>query len=160
MSYLENGKEIYAFVKSLIALRREHPVLRQEKELRMLDYGACGYPDISYHGEAPWKPDLSHYSRQLGVMYCGKYACKAKNVPDDFFYVAYNMHWEPCSFALPKLPKDMEYKVLLTADEDGVLLNEEKTGVTLSGRCICVFVSVPAKAGKGDGTEREDKTRK
>ena len=156
----ENGKEIYGFVKALIALRKEHPVLRQEKELRMMDYGACGYPDVSYHGEAPWKPDLSHYSRQLGVMYCGKYACKAKNVPDDFFYIAYNMHWEPCSFALPKLPKGMEYKLLLTGEENGVVLNAEKTDVTLPGRCICVFVSTVVTAEKKAVAEKENKTRK
>lgn len=144
----EAGKEIYAFVKGLIALRKEHPVLRQEKELRMLDYGACGYPDVSYHGEAPWKPDLSYYSRQLGVMYCGKYAYKAKMEPDDFFYIAYNMHWEPCSFALPKLPKELGYKVLMTSDEGSVLVDEENMVVTLSGRCICLFISEPCKTGK------------
>lgn len=135
------GIEIHDFVKQLIALRKAHPVLRQEKEVRMLDYKACGYPDVSYHGASPWKPDLSFYGRQIGIMYCGKYASKEKEDADDFFYIAYNMHWEPYRFALPKLPKGMTFELLLCSDTDGVLTDKEQACVILPGRCICVFSS-------------------
>ena len=139
---LESGKEIYAFVKELIALRREHPVLHQGRELRLMDYGACGYPDVSYHGEAPWKPDTSVYSRQVGIMYCGKYVNKGRNTPDDFFYAAYNMHWEPHSFALPKLPKDMHWECCIASLPDAVAQPmEESVSVMIPGRCICLFIS-------------------
>lgn len=147
---LETGREIFDFTKALIAIRKMHPVLRQEKELRLIDYGACGYPDASYHGEAPWKPDISNYSRQLGVMYCGKYAYRERNKPDDFFYVAYNMHWETHRFALPRLPKDMRWELCITADKDTEkeLADWEGTEVDLPGRCICLFRSVKETASK------------
>ena len=109
-----------------------------------MDYGACGYPDLSYHGEAPWKPDTASYSRQLGVMYCGKYVYKDKRTPDDSFYVAYNMHWEPHSFAMPKLPKGQKWQICMTTDE-AVCSKESGQGqftAVIPPRCICLFISV------------------
>lgn len=146
---LDSNKELYAFVKELIALRKEHPVLHQSRELRLMDYGACGYPDVSYHGEAPWKPDTSVYSRQVGIMYCGKYVSKAGNTPDDFFYAAYNMHWEPHSFALPKLPKNMHWETCIASLSDVTAQSlEESASVTIPGRCICLFISREDAPGK------------
>lgn len=139
---LESGKEIYSFIKELIALRREHPVLHQSREVRLMDYGACGYPDVSYHGEAPWKPDTSVYSRQVGIMYCGKYASKDRNISDDFFYAAYNMHWESHSFALPKLPKNMHWEHCIASWSDVAAQSlKECAYVSIPGRCICLLIS-------------------
>lgn len=140
---METKKEIYEFTKELIALRKAHPVLRQEKEVRLMDYGACGYPDASYHGEVPWKPDTAGYSRQLGVMYCGLYAYRDKRTPDDFFYVAYNMHWEPHRYAMPNLPRKMQWKLCMAADgrvEDNSL-KETQQEIEVPARCICLFKS-------------------
>ena len=39
-----------------------------------MDYAACGYPDLSYHGQSAWKPRTEGYFRYIGQMYCGKYA--------------------------------------------------------------------------------------
>lgn len=154
---LESGKELYAFTKELIALRKEHPVLHQSRELRLMDYGACGYPDVSYHGEAPWKPDTSVYSRQVGIMYCGKYARKDRNTPDDFFYAAYNMHWESHSFALPKLPKNMHWEYCITSWPDAVDKSlGESVSVAIPGRCICLFISREDSLQK----ERENRSGK
>lgn len=141
---LESNHAMFDFVKELIALRKAHPVLRQEKELRLMDYGACGYPDLSYHGEAPWKPETASYSRQLGVMYCGKYAYRDKKTPDDFFYMAYNMHWESHPFALPKLPKELRWQMGVTTDEHAEFAEDETGQVTVCvpPRCICLFYSV------------------
>ena len=146
----ESNKELHAFVKELISLRRAHPVLRQSREVRLMDYGACGYPDASYHGEAPWKPDTSVYSRQVGIMYCGKYANKARNTPDDFFYAAYNMHWEPHSFALPRLPKNMRWEYCVSSRPEDVSLPEEgSSSVMVPDRCICLFIGREDTGEKG-----------
>lgn len=153
---LESGKEIYAFVKELIALRREHPVLHQSRELRLMDYGACGYPDVSYHGEAPWKPDTSVYSRQVGIMYCGKYANKGRNTSDDFFYAAYNMHWEPHSFVLPKLPKNIHWERCIASLPDVEVQSlEESASVTIPGRCICLLISREDRTGMKIESEKD-----
>ena len=42
----------------------------------MMDFISCGYPDLSFHGETAWRPQIENYSRQLGVMYCGLYGEK------------------------------------------------------------------------------------
>lgn len=142
----ESNCTLFSFVKELIAFRKEHPVFRQEKELRLIDYGACGYPDLSYHGEAPWKPDTAGYSRQLGVLYCGKYVQKAKHTPDDFFYVAYNMHWESYTFALPKLPKGFDWKLHTASDEAACIATDaEQPVLTAPPRSICVLIGTDRK---------------
>ncbi len=148
---LDTKKEIFDFTQKLILLRKEHPVLRQEKELRMMDYGACGYPDLSYHGEVPWKPNTSGYSRQLGIMYCGKYAYKDKKTPDDFFYVVYNMHWEEHDFAMPNLPKGMSWELCMTSENDTLQLRdvEEQLKIRMPERCICLFKSKEIKQKGG-----------
>ena len=112
---LNSNKEIYSFMKKLIAFRKEHGELHQKKPLRMMDYKSCGYPDLSYHGEFPWKPDTTAYSRQLGMMYCGRYGEEGTEKQDEFLYVAYNLHWEPHEFALPRLPKDKKWKTVLSS---------------------------------------------
>ncbi|MBQ9134694.1 MAG: hypothetical protein IJX66_01215 [Lachnospiraceae bacterium] len=154
------GKEIFAFTKEVIALRKKHPVFCQEKELRLSDYKAVGCPDISYHGEEAYKPDTSAESRQFGILYCGEYGQGSEKVPDDYFYVAYNMHWETKKFALPKLPKGLHWELILTSDEsmknteDGGAIQsaentklsravlKDKKSIELPGRSIGVYKSI------------------
>ncbi len=112
---INSNKEIYSFMKKLIAFRKEHGELHQKMPLRMMDYKSCGYPDLSYHGEFPWKPDTTAYSRQLGMMYCGRYGEEGTEKQDEFLYVAYNLHWEPHEFVLPRLPKDKKWKTVLSS---------------------------------------------
>jgi glycogen operon protein len=134
-SNLERYEDIYQFNLSLIYLRKHHPILRQPAEMRIMDYLSCGYPDLSYHGVAPWKPDLHKSSRHVGVMYCGKYA------DDNTFYLAVNMHWEPHTFLLPKLPKELHWEqILATVGEGSRIVGEE--GCKVPGRSITIFMSV------------------
>ena len=112
------NKYIFDFYKYVIHLRKNHPIFRRSEEFRCIDYVACGYPDISFHGTKAWFPDTSNYSRVLGMMLCGKYAPINKRKSDDFFYLAFNMHWEPHSYDLPKLPKEMHWKVLIDTAEN------------------------------------------
>lgn len=158
---LESHREIFAFVKELSAIRKAHPVLRQDREIRLMDYGACGYPDASYHGAAPWKPDTASYSRQLGIMYCGKYVRKDRINHDDFFYVAYNLHWEPYEFALPKLPKGMRWELCAASEAAREKETEEaeesrQQRVVLSGRSICVFIGKMKEGSKEKKIGRKD----
>lgn len=114
---LDRNQEIYQFVKTLIRIRAEHPVFRRAGEGKMMDTLSCGYPDISYHSEEVWRPVIDNYNRHIAIMYCGKYAAKTEQQEDDFFYVAYNMHWIAHEFALPNLPRGKKWTVLLTTDE-------------------------------------------
>ena len=73
-------------------------MLRKGGDLRSADYLGVGCPDFSIHGEAPWFPQYDSYRRQIGFLYCGKFAGKTA---DRDVYVLFNMHWEPHTFALP-----------------------------------------------------------
>ena len=85
-----------------------------KKEATLLDGKSCGYPDISYHSENAWYPQMDTHIRHVGTLLCGYYAGEGGN--DDFFYIATNMHWEEHCFALPKLPKDMEWRYCMDTD--------------------------------------------
>lgn len=118
-SLKKDNTDIFEFVKTLIKLRKEHPIFHPADQLRVLDYLSCGYPDVSYHGEMAWFPKFENYNRHIGIMYCGQYAKKISGEKDDFFYIAYNMHWEIHRFALPKLPKKMQWYPLISTKQNG-----------------------------------------
>ncbi|MEG1901367.1 MAG: alpha-amylase [Clostridium sp.] len=142
-------QELFEFVQYAIAFRQRHPVFHKAEEPRVIDYLACGHPDVSYHGVKAWCPEFENFRRQLGIMYCGEYDKKADGTPDDYFFVAYNMHWEPHEFALPKLPKELVWYVAFDTDDDinnGIykegeeLFLEEQKQFMVPPRSIVVFV--------------------
>lgn len=143
---LEKNRELFEYVRKLIRIRKDHPILHKERELRLMDYISCGYPDLSYHATKAWQPDMGNYSRHIGLMYCGKYARKGRDEEDDFFYVAMNMHWEAHEFALPLLPKEQEWCMLLdtagweiTDSNERPLADQQTTKV--EPRRIQVYIS-------------------
>lgn len=116
----EKNTEILEFTKGLLSFRKAHPILHMPEEMRLMDYKSCGYPDLSYHGEKAWYPDFGTYGRHLGIMYCGLYADRGNGRPDDFIYLAYNMHWDKQAFALPALPEGYMWRVAADTDADGI----------------------------------------
>lgn len=135
------SKELLEFTRFLLKLRKEHPVLRQEAECKVLDSMGCGYPDISYHGTEAWRPDMTYISRMVGIMLWGQYA---KPKEDASFYIAYNMHWEKHELALPKLQKGMKWsKVYDTAKEGEQETSEEENTILVCGRCVSLYCAVP-----------------
>lgn len=150
-------EELESFTQSLIAFRKGNKILHMKEELKVMDSIGCGYPDISYHGQEAWRPDLGYVSRLINIFLCGKYAGEK----EPFLYIACNMHWEAHELALPKLPKNLIWKrVLSTEAEETVLgmqkVQEEKRQVKesrkqrnqplyrcdqnrIGGRSICVY---------------------
>ena len=78
----EKNGDFLDFVRAAVRLRREHPVLHLPGEMTMLDYIACGYPDLSYHGREAWRLSVERTSREAGLMYCGSYARIGKKRED------------------------------------------------------------------------------
>ncbi len=159
-------KEITAFVRMLIKLRTSHPILHPEREFRIMDYASCGFPDLSYHGDMAWSPKFDNHLRHIGVMICGKYARLSRTTEDNSFYIAYNMHWENHTFALPKLPKGLAWTIaFMTCDENaGVIvhktLDKDRTSVTVPDRTILVLISEKAPdARSGENEERTKEKR-
>ena len=125
------NKDMFNFVKRIIKIRKEHPILHLDKQFRMMDYISCGYPDMSYHGTKAWYPDFSNYSRVIGILISGDYPVvkttrntkkiSSKKTKDNYFYFAYNMHWESHVFELPKLPNGYVWKILVDTSDEGIL---------------------------------------
>ena len=132
----EKEKTFFEYVKRLIALRKEYPVLHSDKQLLGVDKSSCGVPDVSYHGEEAWQIPKQPSSKQLGVYYHGEDGSDC--------FVAYNMHTEEKLFALPALGKKKEwYRVFSTADEQGTteeMLEKNQKGTMVEGRTIVMFV--------------------
>ena len=88
-------------------------------------------------------------------MYCGKYAKTPQGGEDSFLYVAMNMHWEPQKLAFPKLPKGMEWNLVLATEkaEDTLTVQEkeeqsrEQTGI-IAPRSIAVYEGVVMAASQ------------
>lgn len=166
---LEANRELFEFTKQVIAFRKRHPVFHMPKEPAGIDYLVCGHPDVSYHGVKAWCPEFENFRRQLGIMYCGDYAKKPDGSSDDFFFTAYNMHWEPHEFALPKLPRGMKWHLAFNTDDrekNGIYTEgeepclEEQKQFLVPSRSIVVFIGLKdpdlEKNGKKSG-KRTDK---
>lgn len=151
---LHTHRDLFEFVKYTIEFRQRHPVFHKAEEPRVMDYLACGHPDVSYHGVKAWCPEFENFRRQLGIMYCGEYDKRADGLPDDYFFVAYNTHWEPHEFALPKLPKGLLWHVAFNTDDDsrnGIyregeeLYLEEQKQYMVPSRSTVVFAGLRQK---------------
>ncbi len=110
-----------------------------------MDYIACGYPDLSYHGRNAWSPQTEEYYRHIGIMLCGIYekSCEAgRETADTFLYLAFNMHWESHKLALPRLPKGMKWETAFGTErrEQGDRCEAELMR-SIPPRSITVFVS-------------------
>jgi isoamylase len=157
------GNIIFNYVKDFIRLKKSHPILHNPGELKILDYIGCGYPDLSYHGKAAWRPELESYSRHAGAMYCGFYAKNRNGENDDFFYIAYNMHWTPHTFALPNLPKGMAWYLLTDTGKDGKIeatheAETEQQHVDVEPRTIRIYISKQEEGASVNSQQQYDKS--
>lgn len=114
-SLLEKNADLFNFASRMIAFRKNHPVLRPVSHAQYRDYVGSGFPDISWHGQHAWAPDLSGSSRTLAVLFCGKHA-RNGSVKDESVYVAMNMHWETHAFELPGLGEGEAWHVFANTD--------------------------------------------
>ncbi len=115
---LETEKELFVFVKGLIALRKNCPVLYPKNEMTGTDVTGCGVPDVSFHGEEAWRVQADRTSRQLGVYYNGA------DTNGKACFVAYNMHWLEHELAIPNLPGQKEW-CIAASTEKGILESPE-----------------------------------
>lgn len=135
------GKAIYDYTCSLITFRKAHKILHIDEPLRLVDYKAYSYPDLSYHGEMAWYPRFDENVRHIGLLYCGKYAKNSDGREDSFIYIAFNMHWEEKSFGLPALPKGKKWQCVLDTDLSTKQDCEYKESFSIAGRSVKVLVS-------------------
>ena len=103
---LERNQEMFRFFQYMIRFRREHRVVRAASE-----GGACGFPDVSFHGVTPWhEGSFGGHERYVGVMFSGWERDSGAQV----VYVGSNAWWEDLEVTLPELPASMSWE--LSAD--------------------------------------------
>ncbi len=123
---LDKNRDIYEFLRGLIKLRKEHPILRPKKSLTGSDRRMTGLPDISFHGSGAWRVDYEPYRRQLGICLNGDYAERTDETSDDCFYIGMNMHWESHISYLPKLPAKKRWYLLTDTSDPASEVDETK----------------------------------
>jgi len=111
-SLVDKNPDFLRFVTRCIAFRKQHPALRNTTHFRNQDYVGSGYADISWHGVHAWNADWSSDSRILAFLLCGKHA-RGGTTPDDYIYVAMNMHWEAHTFEIPSLRDGRVWRVFV-----------------------------------------------
>ena len=98
---LDKNKDLFTFVRKLIAFRMEHPVLRAREF--SFGYNGTGYPDLSFHGLTPWEHDWNSETLTVACLWAEDHE-KYKTGQDAFLYLAVNAHWEDHVFRLPVIP--------------------------------------------------------
>jgi len=141
----KKNAELVDFWKMLADFRRKHLILRPKKELRLMDYIGCGYPDLSYHGQNAWQPQTDPGFYHVGMMFCERYAKSYAKDENGFIYLALNMHWENHRLALPRLPKGLEWeRAFSTEAEERARDEAPEEGLLrqVAPRSIAMYVAV------------------
>ena len=154
ISYLDwedrkKNKELYEFTRSLLELRRAHPVLHGRYAKKMYDYISCGAPDASFHGEQAWNQSFANYNRHFAVLYSGSYERNANGRNDCDFYIAYNMHWTGHRFHPPKPPRGNKWEICLSSGEgkEAGIYDPEKNELAVYQRSIAILMTAADRAG-------------
>lgn len=143
----KDATEILEWTKLMIRIRKKYGILHSQHRLTQSDSLSYGYPDVSFHGSNAWYADMYNYCRQIGIMYSDTYSDKSSR---NLIYLAYNMHWESYSLALPKIDGECGFKVIAATDNslDSVYIDREARKVTIPPRSMAVLV--------GEYKERKD----
>lgn len=102
-SRLEEFKEIHDFVRHMIQLRKEHPILR-----KMTKPSSCQFPEISVHNGTPFNASTDYKTKLIGIMYAGR---NEEDTEDDIVFYCMNAYWEPLVMQLPVLPNGKHWHV-------------------------------------------------
>jgi isoamylase len=139
-------QDLLDFTRRLIALRREHPVLRRRRWFQghsirgSVDLGWFK-PDGSEMGDDDWDEGAA---RSVGIFLNGDAITdrdrRGQRVTDDSFLLLFNAHAEPVDWTLPKQWGQWWELVTETADSarDGEILESSAT-IGVGGRSVVVL---------------------
>ena len=144
-------RDLLAFTRSLIQVRREHPVLRR----RQFFYGrriqgsevkdlAWFRPDGREMTEENWQDPLA---RCIGLRLAGdaidEVDAQGEPITDDTLLILLNAHHEPLAFTLPAHRPGVKWELILdTRTAEGRRLHRPMRGgevYNLEGRCVAVL---------------------
>ena len=126
-------------------------MLHMREEPKNIDYLSVGLPDISFHGVEPWRVDFSYGSRQLAVLYNGKYGDNENSI-----YVAMNAYWEDIVFNIPEASINGSWKYVMSTEmlqeteetEDNAYSQNAQRKIKVPARSIVIYEEEKAKPNK------------
>ncbi|HEY2770669.1 MAG TPA: glycogen debranching protein GlgX [Solirubrobacteraceae bacterium] len=142
--------EMREFTKRLIALRREHPVFRQESFLRGQEMKGSGLPDVWWFrpdGLKMTRRDWQDGEHALGMFLNGREITtpgpRGEDVEDDSFVLLFNADGEDKSFMLPRRRFGAQWVLeLSTADpsaQSGSSRHGARTELVVTSRSIVIL---------------------
>lgn len=146
-SRLNRYRDLYSYVKNLIAFRKAHPVIMA----KYFDTGknGTGYPELSFHGLSAWDIDRTAPTLCFAYMYAEDHD-KYNTDEDCFIYIAVNAHWEEHTFNLPIIPDGMKWH--MAAEAYGISyapgeepLCDEQTHIKLGSRTTAILIGKKAR---------------
>ena len=115
---LRENKDLFDYVRKLIAFRKAHPVLRAAGFDSA--HNGTGYPELSFHGLTPWQFDRFTATLTFACLWAEDHR-KYGTREDAFLYLAVNAHWEDHSFRLPVIPDGFEWQTKAVSSPYGRL---------------------------------------
>ena len=144
-------RDLLAFTRRLIELRRQHPVLRRRqffygRKIRGSEVKDLSWfrPDGKEMTEENWQ---DAQARCIGLRLAGdaieEVDAQGEGISDDTFLLLLNAHHEPLPFTLPAHRPGVKWELLLdTRAADGRRLHRPRKGgetYSLDGRCLAVL---------------------
>ena len=103
-SLLEKNKDLYAFVRHMIAFRGAHPAVRGG-----IAPARCGWPEMQAYGRQRNEHCITWDTRTVSVVFAGQ----RENGTDDLVCLCVNAFWESVSVELPELPETMRWRICI-----------------------------------------------
>jgi glycogen operon protein len=121
----DEQRELVAFARRLIALRRAHPVFRRRQFLRGVEEEGSGLPDAAWfrpNGRRMTEEDWRNGDGHALAMFLNGEAIVApdergRRVVDDSFVLLFNAHAEDVEFTLPPARFGAEWACELRTDD-------------------------------------------
>jgi glycogen operon protein len=146
------ARELFAFTRQLISLRREHPVLRRRQFFQGRRIRGSEVKDLVWFrpdGKEMTDDDWSQgYLRSLGLRLAGdaieERDEKGRPIQDDTLLLLLNAHHEPLPFTLPAHKRTVRWRTLLETSEPERTMERKTllrggTLLTLNARSVVVL---------------------
>ncbi len=161
----EENAEIHRFVRSLITLRREHPVFRRRRFFK----GAAGRGGESERGDIMWFTNGGEemaeedwdtwYARSVMVYLNGERIAepdpRGNEVIDDDFLLAYSASEEDLDFVIPETDAGAKWTVVVSTDSVDFTGDEYVAGDTFPVKSRSVTILISRSVDEEETTEAD-----
>lgn len=140
---LMKNQEHFQFTKNMIAFMKENTWLKKTKDQAARRTGV-EYPYMSFHGTDAWKLEWSAANEEAGgILYYADYS---------YLYIGFNMHWQENTLALPNIPGNHKWELLLdtSLEQEEKGIGEDEKTISMPPRTIKI---IAAKGSKEDFNE-------